>query len=73
MNRKRSRPKIDQKVPTVHPNAAGIDVGATLHMAAVRADRTLDPVPSFGAFMSDLHRLVDGSQMWIRDSCYGVD
>ena len=30
----------------VHPNAAAIDVGATMHMAAVNADRTPEPVCS---------------------------
>jgi hypothetical protein len=44
---------------TVHPNAATIDVGATMHMAAVRADRTPEPVRNFGTFTTDLHRLVD--------------
>ena len=43
----------------VHPNAAAIDVGATMHMAAVNADRTPEPVRSFGTFTTDLHRLVD--------------
>jgi transposase len=43
----------------VHPNAAAIDVGATMHMAAVNADRTTEPVRSFGTFTTDLHRLVD--------------
>ena len=56
---KRSKPKIDRKMPMVHPNAAAIDVGATMHMAAVRADRTPKPVRSFGTFTTDLHRLVD--------------
>ncbi len=37
-----------------HPNAAAIDVGATLHMAAVRADRAPEPVRSFGTFTTDL-------------------
>jgi transposase len=46
-------------MPTVHPNAAAIDVGATMHMAAVGADRTPEPVRSFGTFTTDLHRLVD--------------
>jgi transposase len=59
MNRKRSRPKIDRTMPMVHPNAAAIDVGATMHMAAVRADRTPEPVRSFGTFTTDLHRLVN--------------
>ena len=43
----------------VHPNAAAIDIGATMHMAAVGADRTSDPVQSFGTFTGDLHRLAD--------------
>jgi len=59
MNRKRSKPKIDRKMPMVHPNAAAIDVGATMHMAAVRPDRTPEPVRSFGTFTTDLHRLVE--------------
>jgi len=44
---------------TVHPNAAAIDVGATMHMAAVGADCTSDPVRSFGTFTGDFHRLAD--------------
>ena len=59
MNRKRSKPKIDRTMPMVHPNAAAIDVGATMHMAAVSADRTPEPVRSFGTFTTDLHRLVN--------------
>jgi transposase len=59
MNRKKSKPKIDRKMPMVHPNAAAIDVGATMHMAAVRPDRTPEPVRSFGTFTTDLHRLVE--------------
>ena len=59
MNRKRSKAKIDRKMPMVHPSAAAVDVGATMHMAAVRADRTPEPVRSFGTFTTDLHRLVD--------------
>ena len=46
-------------MPMVHPNAAAIDVGATIHMAAVNADRTSEPVRSFGTFTTDLYRLVD--------------
>jgi transposase len=43
----------------VHPNAAAIDIGSTMHMAAVGADRTSEPVRSFGTFTGDLHRLAD--------------
>src|SRR5271169_2868528 len=59
MNRNRSKSKIDHTMPVMHPNAAAIDVGATIHMAAVRADRATEPVRSFGTFTTDLHRLVD--------------
>ena len=41
MNRKRSKSRVDRTMPMMHPNAAAIDVGATLHMAAVRADPRL--------------------------------
>ena len=63
MKRKRSKPKIDRTMPMVHTNAAAIDVGATMHMAAVRADRTPEPVRSFGTFTTDLRRLVD----WLKE------
>src|SRR5271166_953776 len=59
MNPERSKSRDGAKMPMVHPNAAAIDVGATMHMAAVRADRTPEPVRSFGTFTADLHRLVD--------------
>ena len=57
MPRKKVRSKDDRSMPMVHPNAAAIDVGSTLLMAAVRADRTSKPVRSFGTFTTDLHRL----------------
>ncbi len=59
MARNRSTDKIIRGMALVHPNAAAIDIGATTHMAAVSADRTPEPVRSFGTFTADLHRLVD--------------
>jgi transposase len=59
MGRNRSTDKVSRAIPMVHPNAAAIDVGATMHMAAVSTDRTSEPVRSFGTFTTDLHRLVD--------------
>ncbi|MGC2775337.1 MAG: transposase, partial [Bradyrhizobium sp.] len=59
MVRNRSTDKISRAMPLVHPNAAAIDIGATMHMAAVSADRTPEPVRSFGTFTADLRRLVD--------------
>ena len=54
---KRSRRRRDMS--PVHPHAAAIDVGATLHVAAVGPDRDPQPVRSFGTFTGDLHRLAD--------------
>ena len=43
----------------VHPNAAGLDVGATEVYAAVRAERDGEPIRSFPTFTRDLHALAD--------------
>jgi transposase len=51
--------KVRGSLPMVHPNAAAIDIGARMHVAAVGADHTVEPVRSFGTFTTDLHRLVD--------------
>jgi transposase len=56
---KKTKSKNDSEIPMVHPNAAAIDVGATMHTAAVRADRAPEPVRSFGTFTGDLYRLID--------------
>jgi hypothetical protein len=45
--------------PEQPSNAAAIDIGATLHVAAVGPDRDPEPVRSFGTFRGDLHRLAD--------------
>ena len=43
----------------VHPEAAGLDVGATMIYAAVRAERAEQPIQSFPTFTRDLHALAD--------------
>jgi transposase len=48
-----------QSLPLIHPNAAGIDVGAKEHVVAVPADRDPRPVRSFKAFTPDLYELAD--------------
>jgi len=67
MRRNKSTDRDRRTMAVVHPNAAAIDVGATMHMAAVNADRTPEPVRSFGTFTTDLRRLVD----WLSEC--GVD
>jgi transposase len=48
MSPNKSTDRVRRTMAVVHPNAAAIDVGATMHMAAVNADRTTEPVRSFG-------------------------
>src|SRR5262245_10051044 len=48
---------------TIHPNAAGLDVGATFHVVAVPPDRDAQPVRTFCTFSGDVHRLAD----WLRE------
>ncbi|MEQ1635967.1 MAG: IS110 family transposase [Methylococcales bacterium] len=50
-----------------HPNAAGIDIGASSHFVAVPADRDKQPVREFPSFTLDLVGLAD----WL--SACGVD
>jgi nucleoside-diphosphate-sugar epimerase len=54
---KRSRKSRDF-VP-VHPDAAAIDIGATIHVAAVGPDRDDEPVRTFRTLTDVLHRLAD--------------
>jgi transposase len=54
---KHSRPARD--IAPVHPHAAAVDIGATLHVAAVRLGCDPEPVRTFGTFTTDLHRLAD--------------
>ena len=63
---RRSKPKGIPRhpvLPTVHPHAAGLDVGATFHVVAVPPDLAPEPVRTFRSFTGDLHRLVD----WLTD------
>lgn len=46
----------------VNPNAAAIDIGSTMHMAAVNPDVHASPVQAFGTFTQHLHDLADWFQ-----------
>jgi hypothetical protein len=41
------------------PDAAAIDIGATMHVAAVSPYRDPEPVRTFGTVTGELHRLAD--------------
>ena len=46
----------------VNPNAAAIDIGSTMHMAAVNPDVQASPVRAFGTFTQDPHDLANWFQ-----------
>jgi len=48
MKRKAKSQATHSGLAVVNPNAAAIDIGATMHVAAVGADRASDPVRSLG-------------------------
>jgi transposase len=48
-----------EKVEIVHPNAAGLDIGAREIFGCIPADREGDTVRVFGTFTPDLHGLAD--------------
>jgi len=58
---KRSKKRCEE-LPTLHPDAAGIDVGASELFVAVSADRDPQPVRSFPTFTRDLKALADWLQ-----------
>ena len=63
MAKKRSgKSKAAPIPPVVHPDAAGIDIGATEIFVAVPVDRDQSPVRSFQTFTQDLCALADWLQ-----------
>ena len=53
------RTKRSRGMTVVHPNAAGVDIGARFHVAAVRSRDVDEPVRTFQTFTNDLQRLAD--------------
>jgi transposase len=60
--KKKASSKANVQLPTLHPHAAGIDIGATAIQVAVPCDADPKPVRTFTAFTDDLHALRD----WLR-------
>lgn len=54
-----------ETLAAVHPNAAGLDIGSEMIVAAVPRDRDEQPVRAFATFTPDLHSLVD----WLVACC----
>jgi transposase len=53
------QPRRRQALPPVHAHAAAIDIGATIHVAAVGPDHDPEPVRTFGTFTNDIGRMAD--------------
>jgi len=61
MDKKTSKKEKKQSfvaMSLMNPNAAGIDIGGTLHAVAVPADRDAEPVREFGTMTCDLAAIV---------------
>lgn len=58
MKKETSRKKSFVSMPLVHPNAAGIDVGDTIHAVAVPMERDDVQVKTFGSMTCDLQAIV---------------
>lgn len=63
---KSRRHRADRGFSSTHPDAAAIDIGSRMHVAAVPPDRDPEPVRTFGTCTGDLQRLAD----WFE--CCGV-
>ncbi len=74
-NRRKGKTKgSGRMLPVLHPDAAGIDIGAEEMFVAVSPDRAAEPVRSFETFTRDLHALADWLQSCgVTDRRNGVD
>lgn len=70
-NRRRGKSRrqrgLSKSLKRMNLDAAGIDIGSSMHYVAVPEDRDDEPVKKFRSFTNDLHRLAD----WL-EQC-GVD
>jgi transposase len=59
--KRRKNPKIKNldELTVLHPNAAGLDIGAREIWSCVPSPRAQEPVRVFGPFTADLHSLAD--------------
>ncbi|HEX9155922.1 MAG TPA: transposase, partial [Nitrospira sp.] len=62
MPRKTKSKKTTATLPVLHPDAAGVDIGATEIYVAVPPDRDPESVRSFQTFTEDLMALADWLQ-----------
>ena len=56
---KKTRARSTGRLSTINEYAAGLDVGSTFHVVAVRGDQDDEPVRTFRSFSGDLHQMAD--------------
>ena len=56
---RKTRKRQNETLPVLHPDAAGIDIGAEEIFVAVPPDRDADPVRKFSTFTPDLLDVAD--------------
>jgi transposase len=59
VTKNKRKQKTSLSLPIVNPNAAGIDVSASMHMVAIPPGRDTECVREFGAFTEDLHAIAE--------------
>jgi transposase len=56
---KKTRGRSSGRLSTINEHAAGLDIGSTFHVVAVRGDQDDKPVRTFRSFSGDLHQMAD--------------
>ena len=64
MAKQRRRAASRKNLPVVYPNAAGVDVGARFHVAAVGPEHSTEAVRTFSSFTHDLNAMAE----WLGDA-----
>ena len=65
---------IKPEICTIHPHAAGIDIGAESHWVSVPPERDSNPVREFGCFTGELHAMAAMAKaMWRHDCGDGIN
>jgi transposase len=53
------RPKVEPELTKVHPQAAGIDIGASEHWVSIPSELDPEPVRKFSCFTADLYAIAE--------------
>lgn len=64
MTKKRQSPNQASQLAPIHPNAAGIDIGAQNHWVCVPSGHANECVRRFGCYTADLYAIAD----WLTES-----